>query len=161
MGGAPYYNLGMLLAKRGDVSGAERAFRRASELRTDDAEAALNWGRALLCIGRQGEACAALGRARRLQPDTAIGNEAKRLLTEVQGARSALQFQRLGPFTTSAPVAPTSMVAAHGSTPHAANLDNGVGRETCAPTPAMRRGVAGLTTRQLSLLRTRRNYPSG
>merc|ERR1712151_653650 len=119
MGGAPYYNLGMLLAKRGDVSGAERAFRRASELRTDDAEAALNWGRALLCLGRRGEACAALGRARRLQPDTALGHEAKRLLSEIQAIRSALQFQRLGPFSTSGGVEPTS-TAAQGSTPRAA-----------------------------------------
>mmetsp|Transcript_5797 Transcript_5797/g.11715 ORF Transcript_5797/g.11715 Transcript_5797/m.11715 type:complete len:217 (-) Transcript_5797:74-724(-) len=73
---APHYNLGLLLSRKKDLHGAEKEFRRAAELRSDDADAALNWGRALLCVGRHGEALAALSRAKRLRPGCGSVREA-------------------------------------------------------------------------------------
>lgn len=78
---APHYNLGLLLARKRDFIGAEREFRQASELRKDDPDAALNWGKSLICIGRRGEASGVLQRARRLRPTC---NEADRLLQAIE-----------------------------------------------------------------------------
>lgn len=78
---APHYNLGLLLTKQGDLAGAEQAFRRSAELRRDDADTALNWGKALMCLGRNGEAIAAFQRAQRLRPTCP---EASRLLARFQ-----------------------------------------------------------------------------
>lgn len=82
---APHYNLGLLLSQRRDFLGAEREFRRAAELRRDDADAALNWGKALLCIGRRGEACAAFQRAKRLRP--ASHEEIQALLARAEASK--------------------------------------------------------------------------
>merc|ERR1712113_726567 len=90
---APHYNLGLLLSRKGDLAGAEQEFRRASELRTDDPEAALNWAKSLLCIGRQGEARGALLRARRhAEPGSKLELEASSLLDRQRVPRDKPAF---------------------------------------------------------------------
>eukprot|EP00930_Biecheleria_cincta_P051561 TRINITY_DN36750_c0_g1_i1.p1 TRINITY_DN36750_c0_g1~~TRINITY_DN36750_c0_g1_i1.p1 ORF type:complete len:257 (+),score=27.69 TRINITY_DN36750_c0_g1_i1:36-773(+) len=68
---APHFKLGSALSRLGDIAGAEASFRKAAELRRDDPDIALNWGKALLSLGRRTEAQAALQRAQRLQPSRA------------------------------------------------------------------------------------------
>eukprot|EP00747_Dinoflagellata_sp_TGD_P050204 gnl/TRDRNA2_/TRDRNA2_146621_c0_seq2.p2 gnl/TRDRNA2_/TRDRNA2_146621_c0~~gnl/TRDRNA2_/TRDRNA2_146621_c0_seq2.p2 ORF type:complete len:211 (-),score=36.64 gnl/TRDRNA2_/TRDRNA2_146621_c0_seq2:3-635(-) len=92
---APHYNLGILLSRKMDFVRAEHEFRIASELRPDDPDAALNWGKALLCIGRRGEAAAALQRAKRLQPPGATG-EADKLLATIAPKTSEMPPSRRG-----------------------------------------------------------------
>eukprot|EP00933_Yihiella_yeosuensis_P006143 TRINITY_DN11080_c1_g1_i1.p1 TRINITY_DN11080_c1_g1~~TRINITY_DN11080_c1_g1_i1.p1 ORF type:complete len:223 (-),score=30.18 TRINITY_DN11080_c1_g1_i1:440-1108(-) len=95
---APHFNLGILLNRKGDAIAAEANFRRAAELRRDDPDAALFWGRALLAIGRKGEAQAALQRVRRLRPDS---REAASLLASLgYNSRSSAQSSGASAITT-------------------------------------------------------------
>lgn len=108
----PQYNLGLLLAERGDLGGAERHFRRASEIDPEDVEARVRHAAILTRLARPEEAVALLEDVVASDGSLALAQLALGAAHQTSGNREAARAA-LNRVLEAAPGAPQERSEAH------------------------------------------------